>query len=265
MRLFDRVVELTVGQTEIRGLAIAFEIEKDLEPEPNPCEITIFNLNPINRTTLSKYQRVPVILKAGYLDSLGVIFQGDMIRCNHIKEGASWKTTLSCGDGATAIQSKRTNKTYTKGTPVKTVFGDLSKQLGIPSGNADSQINQLNSKLERSLSVSSNPMAAISRLLWHENMSVSVQNGALQILKKGTALQKEAISLSAVNGLLDSPEIGTKGEIMVRALLMPEFAPGRLVHIDSAMYRGLVVIHKARFSGASFGDTWETQMECGVN
>jgi len=47
-------------------------------------------------------------------------------------------------------------------------------------------------------------------------------------------------------------------------LLMPEFAPGRLVHIDSAMYRGLVVIHKARFSGASFGDTWEVEMECGI-
>jgi hypothetical protein len=35
-------------------------------------------------------------------------------------EGASWKTTLACGDGA-SVQGKRTQKTYTKGTPLKTV------------------------------------------------------------------------------------------------------------------------------------------------
>ena len=261
MRLFDRVVELSVGETRITGLDIAFEIEKDLEPEPNASEITIFNLSLTNRAALSKYQRVPVILKAGYRDSLGVIFQGDMLRCSHIKEDASWITVLSCGDGANSIQSKRTNKSYAKGTSVKTVVGDLSKHLGLATGNADSQLNQLNSKLARSLSVSSSPMAAISRLLRHENLSVSVQNSALQILKKGTALPKEAICLSADSGLLASPEVGTRGEITLRALLMPEFAPGRLVHIDSATYQGLVVIHTVRFSGASFGDRWEAQME----
>ncbi len=259
MQLFERVVELTVADTKINGLDISFEIEKDLNPEPNSCQIEIFNLSAVNRAALSKYQRVPVILKAGYQNSLGVIFKGDMIRCNHEKEQASWKTTLSCGDGANAIQSKRTNKSYQKGTPVKTVVGDLSKQLGLPAGNADSQFNKLNSKISRSLSVSTNPMQALSHLLRSENMSVSVQNGVLQILKKGEPLQKEAISLSADSGLLSSPQVGSKGEVTIRALLMPEFAPGRLVHIDSAMYQGLVVIHKVRFS-----DTWECEMECAV-
>ncbi len=36
MRLFDRVVELRVGDTDINGLDISFEIEKDESPSPNP-------------------------------------------------------------------------------------------------------------------------------------------------------------------------------------------------------------------------------------
>ncbi len=260
--MFERVVELKVGETEIIGLDIAFEIEKDLTTEPNPCHVDIFNLCPENRTTLSKYKRVPVVLKAGYKDSVGVIFKGDMVRCNHIKEEASWKTTLSCGDGATAIQTKRTNKSYAKGTPVKTVVGDLAKQLHLPPGNADNQLSKLNAALGRSLSISTSPMMAISHILRGQNMNASVQNGILQILKKGAALQKEAVSLSAESGLMSSPEIGKKGEVVIKARLMPEFAPGRLVHIDSAMYKGFVVIQKARFAGANFGEEWECELEC---
>ena len=75
MRLFDRVVELKVGNTEIAGLDIAFEIEKDLSPEPNPCHVDIYNLSADNRSVLSKYGNVPVLLKAGYRDHVGVIFQ----------------------------------------------------------------------------------------------------------------------------------------------------------------------------------------------
>lgn len=260
--MFERVVELRVGDTEITGLDISFEIEKDDSPEPNPCHLEIFNLCKENRAILSSYNRVPVVLKAGCKESVGVIFMGDMVRCNHEKEGASWKTTLSCGDGATAIQTKRTNKTFAKGTPLKTVVGDLAKQLKLPMGNADSHMKELNKKLGRSLSVSTNPMAAITHLLRSEDMLVSVQNSALQILKKGQALQKDAISLGAESGLMSSPEIGSKSEITLRAVLMSEYAPGRLVHIDSASYKGFLLIEKVRFTGANFGDEWEAEMVC---
>src|SRR5580704_10033232 len=121
MKLFERVVELRVGDTEIAGLDIAFEIEKDLKPEPNPCHIEIYNLGPKNREVLSKYKRVPILLRAGYQGHVSVIYDGNLIRCTHIKEGPTWKTMLTNGDGAMAIQSTRINKSFAKGTPVKTV------------------------------------------------------------------------------------------------------------------------------------------------
>lgn len=114
-------MEVKVGDTEITGLDIAFEIEKDESPEPNPCHIEIYNLGPENRATLSKYAIVPVVLKAGYSDKVGTIFKGEMVRCSHVMEKASWKTTLSCGDGA-SVQGKRTEQSYAKGTPLKKVL-----------------------------------------------------------------------------------------------------------------------------------------------
>ncbi|MGH7249510.1 MAG: hypothetical protein ACREGC_00895, partial [Minisyncoccia bacterium] len=137
--------------------------------------------------------------------------------------------------------------------------------LHLPSGNVDRQLDQLNAALGHSLSVSTSPMAALRRVLESHDFKASVQNNALQILKKGQALQKEAISLSAASGLLASPEIGSDGEIIVRALIMPELAPGRQVHVDSATHKGFLTINQVRFSGANFGDAWEAEMGCKIS
>jgi hypothetical protein len=262
MRLFDRVVELTVGNTTITGLDIAFEIEKDESTEPNPCHIDIFNLSPENRAILSKYDRVPVVLKAGFKEQIGVIFKGDMVRCNHVKEKASWKTTLACGDGAMAIATKRTNKSYAKGTSVKTVVEDLAKQMGMDPGHALSQLTEMNTALSRSYMISGNPMAEVTRLLSNENILTSVQNGVLQIRKRDQPLQKEALLLNAETGLIASPEISFKKKVIIKALLMPGLNPGRILQIDSAMFKGLVTIEKVRFMGATFGNDWEAEMDC---
>lgn len=261
MLLFDRVVELTVGETHITGLDIAFEIEKDENLEPNPCHIEIYNLGPENRATLSKYQHVPVVLKAGYKGQVGIIFKGDMVRCNHVMENASWKTTLSCGDGA-SVQGKRTQKTYAKGTPLKMVVEDLARQAGLSANSPVGHLEELNQALSRTTAISGNPMAEVTRLLSSQNILASIQNQGLQLRKKNHPLQKEAIVLSSGTGLLASPEIGSKGKIMVQSLLMAELSPGRKVHIASAVFNGLLTIEKVRFTGSNFGQDWEAEMEC---
>lgn len=261
MLLFDRVVELQVGDTAITGLDIAFEIEKDENPEPNPCHIEIYNLGPENRARLSKYKQVPVVLKAGYKDQVGIIFQGDMVRVSQIKEGASWKTSLSCGDGA-SVQGKRTHKTYAKGTPLKTVIEDLARQAGLSANSSVGHLEELNQALSRTTAVSGNPMAEVVRLLSAQNIHASIQNQGLQMRRNHEPLQKEALVLSSETGLLTSPEMGSKGKVMVRSLLMSELAPGRRVCVDSAVFKGFVTIEKVRFTGSNFSSEWEAEMEC---
>jgi len=262
MILFDRVVELKVGDTEIIGLDIAFEIEKDESPEPNPCHVDIYNLGPENRTTLSKYKYVPVLLKAGYRDQVGVLFQGDMLRCTHVKEGPTWKTILASGDGAMAIQTKRLDKNYAKGTHLKTVVEDLAKQMGLPLNSALGHIKELSQTLSKGFAASGNPMKDICRALSGMHIKVSVQNQSLQLRKKIEPLQKEAVSLSDKTGLISSPEMGSNGELIVKSLLMADFLPGRKVYIDSGAYKGFSVIQAVRFVGSNFGTEWESELTC---
>jgi hypothetical protein len=80
MKFFDRCIKLKVGETDIAGLDMAFEVNKNLKAEANTCEVKILNLSLKNREILSSYKRVPVILEAGYKGFLQPIFVGDM--CN---------------------------------------------------------------------------------------------------------------------------------------------------------------------------------------
>jgi hypothetical protein len=262
MKLFDRVIELTVGETEIAGLDIAFEIEKDLSPEPNPCSIEIYNLRANNRAILSGYERVPVLLRAGYKDQLGIIFLGDMVSCTHQKVGPDWKTLLTTGDGVTALQTARIKKSFAKGTPVKTVIKELVEQMNLPSGNALKQLEILTEKLERAFTVSGNPMDELCRILRQFGYGASVQNKSLQILKQGLSLQKEAINLTPASGLKEMPELGSNKTIQVQSVLIPELLPGQLVHIESNVFKGFATIQNVRFEGANFGDAWSADMLC---
>lgn len=264
MKLFNRVVELIVGNTEIAGLDIAFEIEKDLTPEPNPCHIEIFNLSSQNRATLSNYTRVPVVLKAGYRDHVGIIFQGDMISCSHIKEGPTWKTVLANGDGANAIQTARLKKTFAKGTPVKAVIKEIAEQLKIPTKSALKQLEALTDKLCRGFSASGNPMDELCRILCQYGYTASVQNNSLQVLKQGQSLENQAINLTADSGLKGTPELGGDKTLQVQTVLMPELLPGQIIHIESAVFNGVANIQSVRFEGANFGDVWSADLSCSL-
>ena len=143
MRLFDRQIALRVGETEINGLDISFEIEKDETSSPNPCHIEIYNLNPANRAILSRYVSAPVLLEAGYSGHMGVIFKGDLVGCQHLKERTSWKTVIASGDGAMAIQTKRIDKSYAKGTPIKQVVEDLAQKIGLPKASPLTHLKEL--------------------------------------------------------------------------------------------------------------------------
>lgn len=262
MRLFDRVVELQVGDTKINGLDTSFEIEKDETSAPNPCHIEIFNLSSANRAVLSRYKHIPVLLRAGFKNQTGILFKGDLIRCHHMKEGPSWKTILASGDGVLAIQTKRIEKSYTKGTPIKTVIDDIADIIGLPQASSISHLIELNQTLGRGMVVSGNPMHELSRILSGKNIQASVQNNMLQIRKIGEPILREAIVLNAKSGLIESPDVGTKGELTVRALLMPELLPGRSIVIESEVFKGLAIIKSVRFIGSTFGSEWEAEMVC---
>jgi len=181
-----------------------------------------------------------------------------MMSCSHIKEGPTWKTILASGDGAVVIQSARINKSFTKGTPVKTVIGEIAKQLDLPCNNVLKQLKGLMEKLPRGFSVSGNAMDELNRMLGQRGYNVSVQNNVLQVAERGEALAKRAISLTANSGLKGTPQLGSDNTMQVQAVLMPELLPGVKVHIESSVFSNFSIIQSLRIEGANFGEEWHT-------
>ena len=103
-------------------------------------------------------------------------------------------------------------------------------------------------------------MDQLATILKGQGYSVSVQDGTLQILSNDKALDKEAVSLTADSGLIGTPDTGLEGEMAVKTVLMPELSPGRLIQIETAVFKGMAIIERVRFKGATFGEAWDTEL-----
>jgi hypothetical protein len=89
----------------------------------------------------------------------------------------------------------------------------------------------------------------------------SVQDGQLQFLEVGKALQRTAVSLTPDTGLLGSPEVGEKGVVTARSWLQPSIIPGRKVHIRSRQVNGFFRVLKLLHRGDTRGSEWYTEIE----
>lgn len=250
---FNRQVKLTVGQTKIIDLDIAFEINKSLKPEPNTARISIFNLNPENRAYLAEQEHVPVELEAGYAHNLALIFRGDLIFCRDEAIGPDIKTTLISGDGSAVIKNCYCNQNFAAGTAVCDIAIALTKYLNIPTSDAAAQIKKLvTGSTPKSTCLEGQALGLLEKLLAGQKLETSIQDGALQVLPKGQALQHEAIVLNADTGLLQGPVHPEAKQINIKTLLLPTLYPGRLVSVDNNLYR----IETMRLEGDSFGGVW---------
>jgi len=74
----------------------------------------------------------------------------------------------------------------------------------------------------------------------------------------------KAISLSADSGLKSSPQIGSDKMLNVQSVLMPGLIPGMQIHVESSVFTGFGIVQSARFSGANYGENWQTEAVCKV-
>lgn len=265
--LFRRQAELQVGDTLLNGLDIAFCIEKTLTREPNTAEIKIWNLNDRNRKYLRDQKRIPVTLKAGYEGAMGLLFRGDLSEAFSEREGPDWVTTVRSGDGLESLQSSRISKSFKADTPVIDVLKEISKSLGIHVGDAISFLEKRgfsssDKKLLSGAVVSGSARYELDKWLKSVGLEGSVQDGALQVLVSGQALDRTAVVLSSETGLISSPNVSSKGILRARSLLNPELFPGRKIKVESKVLKEPQFrIARVIFSGETFGRDWYVDIE----
>lgn len=290
-RIFDRRCRVTVDGLAVEALRVGFTIEKDLKPTPNTAEIAIYNLDRRTRDKFHHHKAVPVVVEAGYAQTgMSILFVGEMREAFSRPEAdGTWATILRAGDGDGSLRGARSRTGLRPGISVERVIGDQFKELAVGMGNAYTELKQqiakrdvdvarLGEALAKGFTGGGSAADAAKRAAEAAGLEYSVQDGQLQVLKKGQVLATRATVLAPETGLEGSPEIDAQGTMHCRARILPGLFPGYplqvtrysradLAHFaatgvgvldDDTVYR----IEKTRFVGDNFGDDWGAELDC---
>lgn len=272
--LLSRSWKLNIEDLVTEELRIAFHVTKTLEKEPNTLDLRVYNLSDGSRSLLDK--RMKIVLEAGYLnrgtgtDTRAIIFSGLSRLCDHLHEGPDWETHILCGDGENLFQTTRVLKSFAAGASLSQAIRFAADQLKVNIGNLNDALNEGGlpfQKFEYGLPVSGSAYDVFNTLMKTAGYTWSVQQGALQVIKKGDQLVEEAVVLSKDTGLVGSPEHSAPHKskkpsfLVAKSLLNPKIRPGCTVRMDSLQVKGDFIVHKVVHSGDSHGNDWTSKFE----
>lgn len=272
--IFSRRARVTIGQPGELGrawtgggagtLKIAFNVVKSSTAEENAGQVDLTNLSPNSRRAITKGQTV--ILEAGYETSgLELLCKGDIIKVENRHQGTEWITSIHVQDGRRALR-KRLNLSFAPGASVQQVVGKIISEMkkeGAAVGFLEGLATQ-GADFVSGFTLAGEAGAGLQRAL-RGDLEVSMQDGALQIVKAGGATNDPIVLLSASTGLVGSVEvIGSKEAkeegVRVTAKLQPRIAPGRRFQTE-ANINGVFVARKVTHHGDTHGDPWDTTIE----
>lgn len=272
--LFGRETRVVVDTLELAGHRVFFKVEKSLKPEPNQCELSIWNLNEDQRAALEALRPktpeatrgIPTLIEAGYKDATSQIWLGDLRDVESLPDGPDWVTTLTSGDGEKATQHARIKASYGPKTPVDTVLRAIVRSLGVGEGNLAKVVNQLRISgagklLANGAVLSGSAARELTDFCNSADLEWSIQDGAIQFLDRGKALAQQAIELGPETGLVGSPTVDNEGMLKARMLIIPDVRPGALVKMASRRITGNYRIENATWTGDTHAGDWYIDIE----
>jgi len=271
--LFDRRIRVTVDTIEFTGLDAAFRIEKTLKPQPNTCELTIWNLNEEHQGQLEQLRPkekqaikgIPCRIEAGYVSGTSLLWLGDLRTVQTTREGPDWVTVLTSGDGEKAWKNARMHIGYGPKTSLDTALRAIVRALGVGAGNLSKVVSKLKiagaSHYPSGAVLSGSASRQLADFARSADLEVSVQDGALQFLDKGKALSTTAVRLAPETGLIGSPTVNNEGVLSAQCLIIPDIRVGGLITIDAARVKGTYRIEKATWNGDMSGQDWSIDLE----
>lgn len=295
--LFNRRAVVQMDAIKVEGLRISFNIEKDAAPEPNPANISVWNMARKTRAAMLDHT-VPLVLQAGYVDNIEQLFVGDIRPdgINTVREGEDWITSFKAGDGANARRKARTQESFAKGTKPKAVIKKLMETVEEHLSGNKSVAAKLADKVAAAIqagnkggldavideffggtTTSGSAVKDLERILKGFGHGYSIQDGHQQVVEDGSYTDEDPVLLTPKTGLIGSPEPGSEVEIKnkagkvirtyrltkFRSLLQPGLKPLRRAKIEAAAsgYNGMYVVRKVTFDGDTHGLNWYADCE----
>jgi hypothetical protein len=264
--LFQRDYLLVIGDRDITGLDVQFQVKKSLKPEPNTCELKIYNLSADTRETLSKPGVVNVRLDAGYTKALSQIYLGQARYSYSFVSKADIITIVKTGDSAKEVAKNRVKVPMGPKASASDALDQITRALELKPGNLAKAKAQLAAKGKAlyplPFIIYGSAADVMNRFCASAGLEWSVQDGQLQILDIGKALESNPYKLSSDSGLIGSPTIDSEGVVEASILMIPNIRPGVKVQFDSEFVKGAYRVTTAEYSGDTNGDDWGIKVHC---
>lgn len=267
------------------GLAIEFEVNKDLTQETNKCKFTVYNLTDESRAKIEK-QDLKVEFFAGYRDNEGPkrIFVGTIIRTITTDEGKDVKTVIEASDGQVAVRDSVFSLSYAPGTSGEIIVKAIASNMGLPLVLGDSVTF---GAYDNGYSFVGKGADALTEICGGNGLDWSIQNGNLQIILQGGVLTNKGLVFSSSSGLIGSParivksahnpdqdtpkrerrqqekreKPEKKAGWKIETLLAPTISAGDAVKVESRMIKSWFRVETIKHTGSSIGGEFKTQLE----
>lgn len=284
MKLFGRAWSVQIDRTQLKDFDMSFSISRTSKPEPNTCELALYNLSDKQRAALEgtplvkiaaksgpvkhQHKGIPVRIEAGYEEADSVIWQGDLRTVESEHNGPDWVTKLGSGDGEEAFQRSRINMSFGRGTPIATVITALASALGLGVGNLPLYLPILSLNPTAALlavqgvSLSGAVHQILTNIAQSVGLEWSIQDSALQFTKRGLPIVGKAVLASKATGMVGDPTIDNEGVCTVKMLMIPNVVPGSVLVVTGERVKGNFRIETATYEGDTSGQPWYITASC---
>jgi hypothetical protein len=264
VKQFGRRYQLVIGNQSdgfmFNNLRVAFDVTKSLDKNPNPAKIRVWNLTPEHRGAVLSGQYKTVALSVGY-EALRLIYAGDIIKRNVLRDGMDLILDVECGDGSTAFTSARVNMTLPAGTT------DAEAAIALAGTMPDTPRGTMavtrTAGSARPRVYCGNSRNALTNLARANNADWSVQDGSLVMLPAHAAFAGEGPLISQETGMVGMPQQTDNG-LEVKCLCNPAVVVGGVVRVVSIEphYSGDYKVVSVQHTGDYLQGDWLSTLVC---
>ena len=136
--LYGRIIHVAVAGLEISEPRISVELDRQMDPTQDRGEVIIWNLRPEHEERI--YERGGTItVTAGYPQTQGVIFQGEVQRVRRLRDGLARLTKIILGD---RVRMKNKlggmfNASYDGAVSMREIATDIISAMELQAGPLD--------------------------------------------------------------------------------------------------------------------------------
>ena len=200
----------------INNLRVGFDVAKGIDKKPNVAKINVWNLSLDNIERALKKDFKNVTLEVGY-QSYNLIFKGDILKANVLRDGLDTILSLDCSDGFNSYANSYISISLNKGVTDKEIFSKLANAFNVNLGQYAIDNKR---ELPRGKVLDGNVRDLLTQVANNNNADWSIQDNELILIPKNKVLKNEITIISQETGMIKSPQKTDSG-LEVSCLLNP--------------------------------------------